>query len=222
MIDIVGGANLFGGSSSGKSFELDRFGNQQSALYLNNAYYQMPSGVYFAGDYTLSIWVKMNSINTVYDRIMSIGTSTFTVNSIVFSLVFNNVSKPYVFTSTNSPGNNLISPTNLPLNQWTHVAFTLKGSIGTIYLNGNNVKQATNIIPSKINRTYNYFGTQVYSGRITNQYPNAIFDEVKIFNRSLSQREIQFIINNQTSSSALSISIFFNLFLIFIKLVSHF
>ena len=181
----------------------------------------MPSGVYFAGDYTLSIWVKMNSINTAYDRIMSIGTSTFTVNSIVFSLVYNYTSTPYLYTST-STGNRLISPTNLLLNQWTHIAFTLSGSIGTIYLNGTNVKQGTTLIPSNTNRTYNYFGTNWHSGNILNQYPNAIFDEVKIFNRCLSQREIQFIINNQTYSSALSISIFFNLFLIFIKLVSHF
>ena len=220
MIDIVGGANLFGGSSSGKSFELDRFGNQKSALYLNKAYYQIPNGVYFAGDYTFSIWVKMNSINTAYDRIMSIETSSHTVNSIIFSLVYNYTSTPYLYTST-STDNRLISPTNLPLNQWTHIAFTLSGSIGTIYLNGTNVKQGTTFIPSNTNRTYNYFGTIFRSGS-TQDYPNAIFDEVKIFNRCLSQREIQFIINNQTYSSALSISIFFNLFLIFIKLVSHF
>ena len=220
--DIIGGANLYGGFTIGsKSFTSDRFGYWQSALYLNKAYYQMPNGVYFNGDYTVCVWVKMNTING-RNRIMSIGTSSYTVNSIIFSLVYNSSPTPYVYISANYTGNQLISPTNLPLNQWTHIAFTLSGSIGTIYLNGTNVKQGTTLIPSNTNRTYNYFGTSWYSGNILNQYPNAIFDEVKIFNRCLSQREIQFIINNQTSSSALSISIFFNLFLIFIKLVSHF
>ena len=85
MNDIIGGANLYGGFTIGsKSFTSDRFGYWQSALYLNNANYQMPNGVYFTGDYTFCVWAKMNTINGQIDRIMSIGTSTYTVNTIEY------------------------------------------------------------------------------------------------------------------------------------------
>ena len=215
MNDIIGGANLFGGSLSGKSFTSDRFGYWQSALYLYKAYYQMPNGVYFNGDYTFCVWVKMNTINGQYDRIMSIGTSSYTINSIIFSLVSNYSQTPFVYTSANNVNYHLISPTNLPLNQWTHIAFTLSGSIGIIYLNGTNVKQGTNNIPSNINRTINYFGASWQNNKIQ-FYPIASFDEAMIFNRSLNQREIKYIINKQTQLvPSISITNYFAIYIFF-------
>ena len=70
--DIVGSANLYGGSTTGKSFATDRLNQPASAIYLNAAYYQLPAGKYFAGDFTLSVWVKIVSFRSTTDRLISV------------------------------------------------------------------------------------------------------------------------------------------------------
>jgi hypothetical protein len=43
---------------TGSSFATDRLNSQYSALYLNNQYLQVPGGIYFNGDFTVTVWVK--------------------------------------------------------------------------------------------------------------------------------------------------------------------
>ncbi len=54
--DIVGGADLYNGVSY--SLTTDRFGNANSAIYLNNGYLQVPTGVYFSGDFTVNCEIR--------------------------------------------------------------------------------------------------------------------------------------------------------------------
>ncbi len=55
LSDVVGGANLFGGSSY--SFVSDRFNSSNSAIFFNQGYLQVPTGVYFSGDFTFTAWI---------------------------------------------------------------------------------------------------------------------------------------------------------------------
>jgi hypothetical protein len=48
--DMIGNKDLYNPVNA--NFSSDRFGNINSAIYLNNGYYQVPSGVYFYGDFT--------------------------------------------------------------------------------------------------------------------------------------------------------------------------
>jgi len=59
MNDVVDGANLFGGSSY--SFTYDRFCSAKSAIYFNQGYLQVPPGVYFTGDFTVTAWIYLKS-----------------------------------------------------------------------------------------------------------------------------------------------------------------
>jgi len=82
-----------------------------------------------------------------------------------------------------------------PLNTWSHIAFTYGSKMYNIYFNGNfdgsgnTTEELNNTI-----RMYNYIGR---SSDTNHRYINSIIDELKIFNKVLIQREIQFEMNNQ-------------------------
>jgi hypothetical protein len=88
----------------------------------------------------------------------------------------------------------LIGATNIPLNQWTHAAMTYDSSTGanTIYVNGTADGGRTR--PNGITSNT----TNVYIGRQDSSFAPRFFageiDEVEIFNRVLSQSEIQAIV----------------------------
>ena len=68
--DTVGTANGYGGSNA--YLTSDRFGVALSALDLSTGYIQIPSGVYFNGDYTVTAWVYIRSFNA-WSRIIEVG-----------------------------------------------------------------------------------------------------------------------------------------------------
>ncbi len=57
--DVIGGANLFKGFSY--SSDLDRFCSPNAAIYFNQGYLQVPEGVYFSGDFTVTAWIYLKS-----------------------------------------------------------------------------------------------------------------------------------------------------------------
>jgi hypothetical protein len=79
------------------------------------------------------------------------------------------------------------SPGPLPVNQWTHVAATYDGSMLRLYLNGSPAGSQAQTGSVQVTSTPlriggNTYGTEFFPGRI---------DEVRIYNRALSQGEIQ-------------------------------
>jgi len=69
MTDVIGGNNLYGGTSY--SFVADRFNNSNSAIFFNNGYLQVPSGVYFYGDFTFITWIYLQSYASSWTNIIS-------------------------------------------------------------------------------------------------------------------------------------------------------
>ena len=191
VMDIVGGSDMFGGPISGKSFVNDRLNRPNGALYLQNSYYLLPEGVYFSGEYTLSLWVKMISMTT-YGRIMSLLSASIDFHGIIFTLSTTTSSTPYVYTSLNSISSHSISAKSLSIGKWQNVVFTLdSNSTSTIYIDGVIVNQQANYLtPLNFIRNFTYFGASY-----NNCLSNAIFDDVKIFNRSLRQEEVKTLLN---------------------------
>jgi hypothetical protein len=195
--DVVGNSNLYGGFNAGLTS--DRFGIPDSALNLTNGYLQVPPGVYFNGtELSIMSWVKPRSFRK-FSRLIDFGNGADQDN-VFLSLCEYYYSLPHL--DFIMEGNKIwvLSTKQLQLNQWQHLAGVYSFPYLYIYIDGilATPSGSKTTLPSfslkNVVRTSNFLGR-------SNWYPsdedtNADIDDLKIFNRALSQQEIQFEMNN--------------------------
>ncbi|MCA9238899.1 MAG: hypothetical protein KDA37_01810, partial [Planctomycetales bacterium] len=165
---------------------------------LNNAvrldgvddYVALPSGVLNGlTDITISAWVYLDTVNT-WERIFDFGAGT-EVNMFLTPQSFGG-GDDLRFAIKNGGDEQQINPTTtttVPLNTWTHVAVTLGGGIGVLYLNGAEVgrNNALTISPADLGvTTQNYIGKSQYP----DPYLDGRVDDFRIYNRVLSAAEV--------------------------------
>ena len=141
-------------------------------------------------DFTVAAWVYLNS-SVWYPRIFDFGTSTTSGDpkNYVF-LTQTGTSLRYEILTPGTSAQQVNSTSTLPLNAWVHVAFTLKGSVGTIYING--VASGTNtsmtLNPSSLGSTdQNYIARSQWPGDPAFQ---GIIDEFRLYNRALTADDL--------------------------------
>ena len=182
LTDVVNGANLFGGSSY--SFTCDRFGSENSAIYFNKGFLEVPSGVYFSGDFTFTAWIYLKSYQSL-SRIFhfsngqasdEIYLSMIRTTSIIEACIYKGSLPKFIDTSS-----------IINLNKWYFISFVLSGTTGYIYVNGSQVGTGTLNVPNNIIRTANYIGK---SNNPSDSNADAVYDEFKIYQRALSSVEI--------------------------------
>ena len=93
----------------------------------------------------------------------------------------------------------LMAPTANPVNTWTYVALTYDGGTLRLYVNGTlaGSRAATGAIQTTTNPLW-LGGNQPYG-----EYFNGLIDEVRVYNRALSQADIQTDMNTAIDSSGL-------------------
>jgi len=202
LCDVVNGANLFGGSSY--SFVPDRFGSPNSAIYFNQGYLQVPEGVYFSGDFTVTTWIYLKSYQ-YYSRIFDFGNGLMSDNVILAMIDTTSQISGYTFT-----GSSLLlirALSIMSLNEWHFISFVLSGTTGYIYVNGSQVETGTLYVPKNIQRTRNYIGKSNWED------PNAdaIYDELKIYQGALSSSDIMNEYQNSSNNSKLNLFKIFKL-----------
>lgn len=188
--DIIGGSHYYNLVSG--SFVNDRLNSPLSALNINYGTAQAPSDIYFDGDFTVSLWVKLTQAQA--KPLITFGTNR---DDDFFFGVENSgsVSRINYFVKNGATllGYSIYGPYTLKAGVWTHFAFTLTNSIATSYVNGEIYNQAAQTGSlRKIVRTVNYLGCSNWN--ICNVY--AIYDDIKIFNKSLTQQEIHYVLNS--------------------------
>ena len=160
------------------------------AVNLNgtNGYVQVTNGVWFSGDFTVEGWVFVRSYNG-WSRLIDFADGPGT-NNVYLALSYGTTGYPAMGVFTNNNGSPVLEATGtqLPTNQWVHLAATLSGTNGTIYINGNPVVSGPLNVAPNVVRTNNYIGRSNYS---SDGYANAIFDEIRIWNVALTQAQIQ-------------------------------
>jgi hypothetical protein len=159
LSDPVGGADLYNGLSY--SFTTDRFGNANSAIYFNSGYLQVPPGIYFAGDFTVTAWIYLysyESFSRIFDFASSVSSDNvllgmYDTTSALTANILNGGS--YSTLEGDSYVYYYSGPTLIQLNAWYHVAFVLSGTTGNLYLNGILLRSGTLFVPNRVTRDSN-------------------------------------------------------------------
>jgi hypothetical protein len=195
--DSIGNANLYDPVNASLTF--DRFGIADSALSLSNGYYKVPSGVFFKGtELTIMGWVKVRSFQT-HSRLIDFGNGIDNEN-IVMSL---SDGQPYIFLKTGVDDFFGHSLQSLNLNKWHHLACVFSFPNYFIYIDGNlatvlgSKAPFTSFSLANVVRSSNFIGrSNWFLNGNGNPDADAYFDDLKIFNRALSQQEIKSEMNN--------------------------
>jgi hypothetical protein len=163
-----------------------RLGNAV-ALCGNGEYVTLPSGVASnLTDFTISAWVNPAQ-NSTWSRLFDFGNGPAT--NMFLTLNSGNQLR-FAITAGGAGGEQQINGTGtLPLNTWSHVAVTLSGTTGTLYVNGQVVGTNSNMTlhPSNLGVTsQNWIGRSQYS----DPYLDGAVDDFQIYSRALSASDM--------------------------------
>jgi hypothetical protein len=175
------------------------------AIDLNGStdYVQAPASVYFNGNFTVEAWVYPRA-NT--GRIFDFGVVGPTNNvlahfgggtgtGLVFAILNGATISSFNYTGT------------IPLNQWSHVAFSLNGTTGTIYVNGQVGATGTLPVPQNVTRNSCFIGNSNWNDGTT----NAKIDEFRIWNVVRTQAEIQSSMNTALTGNEANLQLYYNM-----------
>ena len=172
----------------------------KNALTLSSASSQhatLPAGlVSELNDFTVSLWVRVSTFAT-WARMFDFGSGT--TNYLFLTTQHatgSGAAKMRFGIRTPSTGEQTItSSAALPIDTWTHVAVTLSGTTGRMYINGNLVGTNTTMTlkPSDLGiTTQNYLGRSQFSA---DPYFNGSVDDFRIYVRALSAGELTALAN---------------------------
>ena len=184
MKDIVGLADMLLGQNT--TFTTDRFGCLNSALNLNGGWTQIPSGIYFnTPEFTISAWVFPQQIGWGA-RLIDFSNGPG-LDNIIVGISSNNVLSPYLcLWSGGIRVENLTQLLNL--GQWHFITITFDGTFSRIYLNATLTTSISKVYRLPIiNRTKCYIGKSAWS---FDGYSASFLDDLRFFNKSLSQEQI--------------------------------
>jgi hypothetical protein len=154
----------------------------------SNDYVSMPTGIVSAlNDFTIAAWVKIDVIST-WSRIFDFGTGT-SVNMFLVPRGGSNVIRYAITTGGSGTEQQINGTAALPTGVWKHVAVTLSGSTGILYVDGVEVGRNASMTlkPSSLGSTnLNYIGKSQYA----DPYLDGQVDSFRIYNRALPAAEI--------------------------------
>jgi hypothetical protein len=204
-----GNANDSGGSNNPSATNAISFvagKDNQGVTFGPGGYIEIPHSPALAiQQFTIDAWVKPNgaplapaSNNDFWGAvIVQKGLSAPTgYTNVPISLGWSAQQQKFVFTFGNQNTERIVSSSTFPAGQWYHVAATYDGTTFKLYVNG--VLEGTMALTKTIVYDASIpwtIGSTAAPIRAAN-YPrtfNGVIDEVEIFNRALSQAEIQAI-----------------------------
>src|SRR3954447_18389951 len=179
-----------GGGGGGQATGPRVAGKLGNAVKLSGSgdYVSLPTGAVsgLTGDFTISTWVNLGA-RTTWSRVFDFGSGT-TAN--MFLTVSSGTTPRFAITTSGGGGEQQINGTAaLPTNGWVHLAVTVSGTTGTLYVNGTPVGTNANLTlhPSSLgNTTQNWIGRSQYGDPLL----NATVDDFNVYSRALSASEV--------------------------------
>ncbi|MGN6370532.1 MAG: LamG-like jellyroll fold domain-containing protein [Phycisphaerae bacterium] len=179
-------------------------GKINGAVHLNSAsseYVSLPNGVVSSlTSITIATWVNLDTI-TNWMRIFDFGSGTGTY-MLLTPANGNNGHLRFAITTSSSAGEQQINgPAALPTGSWVHVAVTLSGSLGILYVNGAEVARNSSMTlnPASLGATtQNWIGRSQWSA---DPYFNGRIDDFRIYSVALSASQIQALATTSVPSA---------------------
>ncbi len=202
---------------------LDASGYSQPALLVNGAvrvadglgqaveldgsddYLSLPSGIVGElTDFTIAAWVKLDTVND-WQRIFDFGNDRRVYMFLTPKNFYTKVVRFGISVGGNSSQaeQRIDGSAALPINAWTHVAVTLSGNVGTLYVNGAQEGQNTNLTlnPARLGRTTNNW---IGQSQFPDPHLNGRIDDFRIYQCALNPAEIQSLFNSAGPLATLS------------------
>jgi hypothetical protein len=165
----------------------------------NSEYVDLPDGIASGlHDFTISAWVNP-SANSAWSRVFDFGTGTGNYMFLTLSAGGGPL-RFAITTSGNGAEQQINGPGTLPLNTWSHVAVTLSGHTGTLYVNGQPVGTNDNmtLTPADLGATtQNWIGRSQFSA---DPFLAATVDDFQIYDHALSAAEIAGLASGQAGA----------------------
>ncbi|WP_157437143.1 LamG-like jellyroll fold domain-containing protein [Actinoplanes subtropicus] len=158
----------------------------------SNEFVNLPAGIVGGlSDFTISAWVNPDA-TTTWSRVFDFGTGT---GDYMF-LTVNAGGGPRFAITTGSGEQQLNAATQLPVGTWSHLAVTLSGSTGTLYVNGAAVatNTAMTLHPSSLGSTnQNWIGRSQFD----DPYLDATVDDFQIYGHALAAADVAALAGGQ-------------------------
>jgi fibronectin type 3 domain-containing protein len=183
---------------NGPAFMPGRFGNAV-AFNGSSQYATLPAGlVSTLNDFTICAWVKPTTLDT-WARVFDFGSGAATNMFLTVASGANGGKPRFAIKIANSAEQIIDAADALPTGVWTHIAVTLSGATGTLYVNGvaSGSNNAMTFKPSGMgSTTQNYFGKSQYA----DPYFNGALDDFRIYGSALSAAEIGTLVSGRLAA----------------------
>jgi hypothetical protein len=189
-------------SGTGYRFEAGKVGNALTLLKAGYGYVSMPPSLFNgATAVTVAAWIKVNAAQN-WQRVFDVGVDSHLdrdplTGSKYFTLIPQNAASQLELAITaNGCGNAQLLHANaiVPADGWRHVAVTIDGSQGVVYVNGPGIAGTTTsntlvLRPVDLGTIdYAYLGKSPWG---VDPYFDGQIDEVRVYRRALSATEVQ-------------------------------
>jgi hypothetical protein len=183
------------GTVNGASLTPNRFGEQNSAYLFNSNFISIPHnnllGFGVNSSFSISIWAYRTSLQTCMHLIGKRFPGSQQFNwQIAFDRVFSMVDLSF------NGGNNgiigAVSNIDCPINDWANIIGIYENGIWRLFIQGVEVARSTNFnVPNDVSTPL----TIGCSGNLSFPFYGKL-DDVRIYNRALTQEEITYLANN--------------------------